>query len=206
MAWLARAYRRDIRERKICLLCGDCHTTLIVRTGYSWMTEPNNGSSSTSETRHRLMRGRNTAAASPHLPLIPLPLAGNPSVGAAATVDGPGVPHGRMYNNHTPSLPWLWTRAATNTIRKTQIWSWFQRGIIRCRRYSEKTDCLSSALGQVDAVRQGTVPRHAWCELDGSGMTGASHDASSTSESRDGVAIQTDSERVDSSSAPLAAV
>jgi hypothetical protein len=137
------------------------------------------------------LRYKRTANVSTHLPLPSLQSPGKPRVGAAATNDGPGDPHGRMYNNHTPSLPTFWTRAATNAMKETLIWSGFQRVLIRCRRCSEQKDCLSSALGQVDAVRQGMVPRHAWCELDGSGMKGASHDASSPSEHRDGVAIQT---------------
>jgi hypothetical protein len=52
-AWLVRVYRRDIREQKICSLVGDCNTSVMVRIGCGWMTGLNNGSSSTSETRHR---------------------------------------------------------------------------------------------------------------------------------------------------------
>jgi hypothetical protein len=107
------------------------------------------------------LRYKRIANVSTHLPLPSLRSAGKPRVGAAATNDGPGVSHGRRYNNHTPSLPPFWIRTATNTIHQTLIWRGMTKGLIRCRRCVGKHDGFSSAFGWRDAVGPGMVPPHA---------------------------------------------
>jgi hypothetical protein len=115
--------------------------------------------SSLAENRDRVVIHMKNGEGSPHLPLFPPPSVGKPCVGAAATTNRPEARMG-VVSQDSLSLPGLWTRAATNTIWETLIWSGFERGLIRCRRYADKNGSLSSALGQGDAVRPGMVPPH----------------------------------------------